>query len=278
MALFNSVAECMQYLETCKKAFPVLHEIIKPGDVKAWAKQLAAHASLDDYLLTEMGNLNLLNISIATGWGLENGRQDEPPLRHYQGLLEKLSTYLDKFPRLKANRSFRGKVKNLTGLSLLTTLSELSLAFQLATNGYQVVFEKKFKRAAAAADKDVDVSATDATGHVVHFEVYMPSKVMEDEGFLDLNEDDADFAGRVEAKLLTKFGNEVITALDGQVFLAVNTAFFDRLRVKNAFSFTASDYSRLIDLVPRPVDGILLFDDDFGAGNSFRFGPLLRKL
>ena len=276
MALFNSVTDCVRYLEVCKSAFPVLSEIIKPGDTKSWVKELESCASLDDYLLGENGNLNLLNISIATGWGLEKGREAEP-LTHYKRLLQKLSTYLQKFEKLKANRAFRGKVKNLAGMSLLATLSELSLAYHLAANGYGVEFETKFKRTDIATEKDVDLSVTDGQGRVTHFEVFMPHKKMEVDGFFDLNEDDADFEGRIKTKLLEKFGSEGFSELSGQVYLAVNKAFFDRIRLKDAFSFTASDYRALAKLTPRHVDGILLFEDGFGSDNSFRLGPLLRK-
>ena len=276
MALFNSVTDCMRYLDVCKSAYPVLSEIIKPGDVKAWTKQLESCASLDDYLLGENGNLNLLNISIATGWGLEKGRKAEA-LTHYKRLLQKLSIYLQKFDKLKANRVFRGKVKNLAGTSLLATLSELSLAYHLEACGYGLEFETKFKRTDIATEKDVDLSVTDGRGQVTHYEVFMPHKAMEVNGFFDLDEDDADFAGRIETKLLDKFGSEGFSELSGQVYLAVNKAFFDRIRLKDAFSFTASDYRALTELTPRHVNGILLFEDDFGSDNSFRLGPLLRK-
>ncbi|UYZ65310.1 hypothetical protein [Hymenobacter weizhouensis] len=251
-------------------------EIIKPGDIKAWVKQLESCASLDDYLLGENGNLNLLNISIATGWGLENGREAEA-LTHYKRLLQRLSVYLAKFEKLKANRAFRGKVKNLSGTSLLATLSELALAYYLAGEGYEVKFETKFKRTDITTEKDVDLTVTDGRGQIAHLEVFMPHKTMDVDGFFDLDEDDADFAGRVSAKLLDKFGSEGFSGLNGQVFLAVNKAFFDRIRLKDALSYTASDYRALARLTPRHVDGILLFEDDFGSDNSFRLGPLLRR-
>ncbi|GAA4492764.1 hypothetical protein GCM10023172_00410 [Hymenobacter ginsengisoli] len=117
----------------------------------------------------------------------------------------------------------------------LPTLSELSLAYQLAASVQEVKFETKFRRADTGTVKDVDLTATDSNGAVVHYEVYMPNKDMKVEGYFDLSQDDTLFADRIKAKILDKFGNGVVNELEGSTLLAINTAFFDTLRLKKCF-------------------------------------------
>lgn len=278
MTIFNSVADCILYFETCQKAFPVLNEIVKPGDFKGWVRKLEFYAnpSLDDYFFTINLSRNLLYISVATGWGLLTNQESEP-LRLYKQMLAKLSLYLQNFPELKANRSFRGKAQNLNELGLLPTLSELSLAYQLAASGQEVKFETKFRRADTGTVKDVDLTATDSNGEVVHYEVYMPNKDLEVEGYFDLSQDDTLFADRIKAKILDKFGNGVVNELEGSTLLAINTAFFDTLRLKNALSLAAADDAWLRTLIPEHMAGLLLFDDDFETHDSFTFVRRLMK-
>jgi len=276
MAIFTTVAECVRYYETCQTAFPILSEIVKPGDFNNWVRKLESCASMDDYFFLENPGLNLLYVSVLTGKGLETQGEAEPYV-HCKRLLQKLSLYLHTFPALKANRVFRGKVQNLNQLSLLSTLSELSLAYQLAAGGQQVKFETKFKVGEASAEKDIDLSATDSNGELVHYEVYMPISQLEADGFLDLNQDDAYFEKRTKAKLWEKFGNGEITGLRGQIVLAINTAPFDTFRLKNLLSLTASDAAKLRTLIPPYMDGLLLFDDGFESDNSFKFVRRLMK-
>jgi hypothetical protein len=156
-------------------------------------------------------------------------------------------------------------------------LSELSLAYYLATSGQKVSFETKFRVGDVAAEKDVDLSTIDTNGNAIHYEVYMPIKQLEIDGVLDLSQDDAYFEKRIKSKLFEKFGTGEISELKGQIVLAINTAPFDTFRIKNVLSLTAEDDKHLRTLIPPHMDGLLLFDDNFDSDKSFRFVRRLMK-
>lgn len=309
MAILNSVAECLAYIEICKNEFPILKEIINAKDLLTWEKKLAAVSSLDDFILGKLPveanledeaveeedatweavmleeqpvqedeiiyYLNLLNVSITAGFCFVNGHENDH-CTHSKRLLAKLSLYLDKFPELKSDKRFPGKIKNLEGPNFLAALSELSLAYKLASNGLSVIFETPFKLPGNANKKDVDLTVS-KNGQAFHLEVYMPVQPVNIQGFFDPSEEDKHFEYKVWKKLTDKFGDEKISELNGQVLLAVNIAFMEMLRIKSTQSDLTDNYSALTALIPKHIDGLLLFVDGFGTDNSFCFDKLLLK-
>ncbi|MCA8833285.1 hypothetical protein [Hymenobacter pini] len=303
MAILNSVAECLAYIEKSKIEFPVLHELISAHDLLAWERKLADVPSLDDFLLGPVGeeenaeddpNLddgwegaapveqaevtkwNLLSVTFTAGFCGANGHETDI-CRHAQRLLTKLSLYLETFPELKLDKRFLGKIRNLVGVNFLATLSELSLAYQLHMSKLNVTFETPFKLPGATGNKDVDLTATHPDGYTFHLEVYTPSNSITGRGFFNLKEDDQLFKSKIRQKLFAKFGREEIQELNGRVFLAVNIALMDMLRIKRGLFGLNSNYQELARVIPRHIDGLLLFDDDFGTDNSFHFQRLLLK-
>ena len=276
MKIFKNTEECISYLQNAIRLFPFLNDLIKEKDINSWTKKLDACESLDNILFGTEAKLNLLNITILTG--LSNGKNYNDGLfSHCKMLLNKLDLYLQKFTELSANKKFTDKLKNIEGLNFMSTLSELSLAFQMAKEDLSIRFETKFKQVKTGKGRDVDLSVYDKNNNVVHMEVYMPNKQLDINSFFDPRQDDNHFESKIEKKLLDKFGKDGMTKLNGLVLLAVNKIFFDMLHVKSAMPFVQSNYKSLIRFVPKDVDGLFIFEDGFESIDSYRFEMLLLK-
>lgn len=159
MAILNSVAECLAYIEKSKVEFPVLHDIISSDELLAWEEKLGGVPSLADFLMgpvgeeeslddapnsetsweeasplqqAEVSKWNLLNVTFTVGFCRANGHATAIG-QHAERLLAKLSLYLETFPELIADKRFLGK-----GVSLESeqkpTLSKFSQPF-LPTSG-----------------------------------------------------------------------------------------------------------------------------------------------
>ncbi|MEJ0106607.1 MAG: hypothetical protein WDO19_30455 [Bacteroidota bacterium] len=276
MKIFKDTEECISYLKDGIKEFSFLNDIIKLKDFNSWTQKLDICESLDEFLLGTEAKLNLLNITIATGLSI-NKNYDDRLFSHYRMLLNKLDLYLQKFPELKANKKFKDKLKNIEGLNFLSTLSELSLGFQMAKHDLSIKFETKFKQLETGKNRDVDLSVYDKNDNIIHIEVYMPNKQLDVTGFFDPNQDDKHFESKIENKLSDKFGKDGIAKLNGLVLLAVNKIFFDMLHMKTVLPFFHSNYKNLIKFIPKDVDGLLIFEDGFESIDSCRFEKLLLK-
>lgn len=306
MSLFATVDDCLAYVTRCQQQYPYLNDLLRPPQRAAWVRALTQHADrLDAYLLGELPppdspeteepgdeiatewpsthstgtpdeetKLNLLLISVVTGWGLATGH-DDVHLMRYRHLLETLGLHLRTFPHLLDSRNFRGKITNPGGFAFLATLSELALAQYVAEQGWTVEFETKFQPADVPAPRDIDLTVRSPAGTVVHLEVYTPHQAMEAQGFFDVTQDNARFTNRMAHKLAEKFGQSDIPELTGRVLLAVNTSFLDLLRVQNLLPATAVHYQRLLPLPPQAVDGILVFESEFDGHAGCRLVSLL---
>lgn len=141
--------------------------------------------------------------------------------------------------------------------------------------GWRVEFETKFQQVSTNGPHDIDLSAWDTQGNAVHLEVYMPHKTSDVQGCFDPAQDNHAFEARVKHKLMIKFGQQGFTGLNGQVLLAVNTAFFDLLRVQELLSPVSVNYQSLLQHLPPQLNGLLLFADGFESDAFFRLIGLL---
>jgi len=107
----------------------------------------------------------------------------------------------------------------------------------------------------------------------------MPNKQLNLNGFFDPNQDDTHFKSKIKQKLIDKFGQDGINELNGLILLAINKVFFDMIHVKTVLPFFSNEnvYKDLIILIPKDVDGLFIFEDDFGYNNSYRFEKIILK-
>jgi hypothetical protein len=278
MKLFKDISECIKYSEKGIEQYSSICEIVKQSDYNKWRNKLEKCDDFEDYILGENTKLNILNTSALIGYSLRKSLEDSL-FFHYKNLFKKLDTYLDTFTELKKEKNFIAKLKNLENLAFLSTLSELSLAFILKKLGLNVKFETKFNQVNSGKKRDVDISVSDKKNNVVHFEVYMPNKHLELNGFFNPNQDDSHFSSKIEQKLFDKFGIDGISGLNGFVLLAINKVFFDMIHVKTCFPFLGNEnvYSDLIRLIPKDVNGLFIYEDDFSGENSFKFERIILK-
>jgi hypothetical protein len=287
MSLFKDADDCLAHLELCCQWFPWLSELIGTKGRKAWTNKLRDQANPSDYLLENGASLNLLNISVMTGYSIITGLEDDH-FTHYRRLLRKLNLYLRTF-KLKDDKSFQDKIINLEGVYFLSTMSELTLAYQ-ANRKYRVSFETPFKLLATTPGKrDIDLSVHTDKGNTFHLEVYMPNKLLEvddpDEFESDdfplrvfgLKQDDYDFEARIKSKLSKKFGQAGFSGLTGRVFLAINNVYVDMLQIRDKLAPGTSDYRALLRHLPEGVDGLVIFKDSFESDDSFVIDCILRK-
>ena len=276
MAHFTDGIECINYSKYALDQYPSLKELMVPADFDIWADKLNRCSNIRDFLLGNAARLNLLNVSTYVGFNLQESVSD-PFSDHCKIVLAKCELYLKAFPGLKSNKSFKTKIKNIDTLSFLSTLSELSLAYELKKYGLSVKFESKFKQLTTQKDRDVDISASDINNNEMHFEVYMPNKQSETNGFFDFTEDVSHFERKIGHKLIDKFGQDGISGLNGTILLAINKIFFDTMHIRTALPFFESGYENLIKLIPDGIDGLFIYEDGFGSDNSFKFENIVLK-
>lgn len=97
----------------------------------------------------------------------------------------------------------------------------------------------------------------------MHIEVYMPNKQSKIDGFFNPNEDEPHFEYKIGKKLFDKFGENGIAELKGTILFAVNIAFFEMLSIKRIIN-PQSDFIHLLGHLPTGVDGLVVFEDNFG--------------
>ena len=268
MRMFNNIEECMTYANAGINHCENIKQIISPNDYEIWEQKLREKIDFENYLINE-SKLNLLNLSILTGYGLANNA-DDFMFAHYRRLLDKLNNYLATFPVLLSDESFIAKVKNIEQFSFLSLITELSLASYFKTLQLNIKFETAFRLIKSNKKRDVDITVSDSKGNEMHLEVYMPNKQSEIDGFFNPGDDDHHFEYKIGKKLLDKFGENGIADLKGTTLLAVNIAFFDMLQIKRTIN-PQQDFTHLLQYLPTGVDGFFVFEDNFRDENSFRF-------
>jgi len=278
MDFFDNINECIDLLIQAINKYSSLNEIIEPKDFKYWTHKLNNCKDINDFLFVKSNNLNLLTISAYIGLSIKNNF-DNSIFTHYKRLFSKVDLYLNTFPQLISNKKFKDKLKNLENYVFLSTLSELSLAYQLKEIGFTVEFETKFKNLKTGKIKDVDLSIS-KSNNKIHIEVYMPHKQLEVNGFFDPNQDDSHFATKIEQKQNDKFGQDGIIGLNGKILLAINAVFFESFDLKNELLCFNNEnlYMNLINNIHNDIDGYLIFMDEFGHDNSFKFIKYIEKI
>lgn len=278
MKLFTDINECISYSEKAIKQYSFICDMVMQSDYIKWTNKLEQCNDFEDFLVGENAKLNVLNTSVLIGYCFSKSHIDSL-FFHYKNLFKKLNTYLGTFPELIKDKEFNAKLKNLENLNFLSTLSELSLAFSMKKLGLNVKFETKFIQLKSGKKRDVDISVSDKNGNELHFEVYMPNKQLDLNGFFNPNQDDSHFSTKIDKKLFDKFGVDGISGLNGLVLLAINKVFFDMIHVKTCLPFMGNDniYNDLVKLIPKDVSGLYLYEDDFSGENSFRFEKIILK-
>jgi hypothetical protein len=276
MSVFKDINDCIELSKISIGQYSKLNELIDENDFTIWRKKLNDSFDFENFLIGTDTKLNILNTSVMVGLSIRESLNDNL-FNHYRMLLNKTEIYLTAFPELINNKSFKDKIKNIENLNYLSTLSELSLALFLKQSGFDVFFETKFKHALSDKKRDIDITAIDKSNRKFHFEVYMPNQQLDISGFFNPNQEDSKFSSKIKYKLFDKFGQEGINEINGRILLAVNKVFFDMIHFKTALTFLNNKniYNELLGLLPKDVDGILFFEDEFSEENSFRFDALL---
>ncbi len=277
MKLFTDINECINYSEKAIKQYSFISDMVMQSDYDKWTNKLEQCDDFEDFLVGENSKLNVLNTSVLIGYCITKSHNDSL-FSHYKNLFKKLNTYLETFPELIKDKKFNAKLKNLENLNFLSTLSELSLAFSMRKLGLNVKFETKFIQLKSAKKRDVDISVSDKNGNELHFEVYMPNKQLDLNGFFNPNQEDSHFSTKIDKKLFDKFGVDGISGLNGLVLLAINKVFFDMIHVKTCpppFMDNDNVYNDLVRLIPKDVSGLYIYEDDFSGENSFKFERII---
>lgn len=128
MEIFSNSQKCIQYAKLTISKYPFLEEIIDKHDCDLWVKKALQRDNFNPYLVNS--NINILNSILFYGYCIDNNIE-KPVTHYYKGILDKLSLFLTVFPELTSEKNFKSKIKNIEGLNFLSTLSELSLAYQL---------------------------------------------------------------------------------------------------------------------------------------------------
>lgn len=269
----DDLAEIMRYVDIGLTGFPNILSLITDNDIRSWKNKIGKSENYKQYLLEE-SNFNILTLSYIIGYEKFHKVAESTPIT--QLIFRKLESYLDQFPELLSDKSFINKIKNLEGLNFLSTLSELSLASHFLKQGFSIRFETRFVHKDSDIRKDVDLTVTDKKGNSFHLEAYMPTEQSFIDGFFDPHSEDHHFEFKIGKKLLDKFGPDGITGLNGQVWLAVNVAMFDMIRLKLATGLPIN-HKNLITFLPPDTHGFLLFNDDFATIDSFQIIKLVAK-
>jgi hypothetical protein len=253
-----------------------VNSLIQKKDYAFWEKRLRKEKNINSYLLNNK-NYNLLNLSVVVGLHIAASDPNEITA-HAKKTLEALDGYLSLFPELLTDKSFIHKLKNLEGMSFLSTLCELSLAKYFKEKGFLVGFETPFSQTGSLPKKNVDLSITDTDGNIFHFEVYMPANSTDIDGFFSPTEEDHHFEYKVMKKLEDKFGKKGIAGISGKVFLAINVSFYDDLRIRGILSDGNFDlFARAKKHLPDGVDGAVFFTDEFVNNDGAHLGVLIEK-
>lgn len=278
--MFNNTDECIKYLNIGIGQNLFLSEIINTKDYSKWKNILIKTADINNFLVGDSAKFNILNITILAGYCIDKNIENELS-DYYHGMLKKLELYLKSFPDLKDDDSFNSKIKNIENLFFLSTMSELSLAYQLKKYGFLIKFEtplKKLISGSKGSKKDIDITVCDDSNNQVHLEVYMPNKQFNADVFFDINQDDKSIAKKIDSKILDKFGKNEIFELNGEILLAVNVAFLESLRIKNSLPILNINSFEDLDIhIPNHINGVLFFEDEFNQTNSFHFHKLLLR-
>ncbi len=287
--IFKSVEECINFSRKALNHLPNINAMIEGSDFDKWAFILHSKPDFRNYLIES--ELNILNATALEGLANEH-KLDNPVLNHIKIVLSKTDLFLSSFSELKTDDSLKHKIKNLDGLNFLSTLSELSLAYFFKKLGYDILFEKKFIQSSTGRSRDIDLVIKSGNNNELNIEVYMPNHRLNVDGFFDPNQDnprlnvdgfydpnqdDSLFIERINRKILQKFGLDGISGLNGKTLLAINKVFFDSVQVKTILPFLSNDtvYNDLIKLLPIDIDGLIIFEDDFGSKNSFKLERVL---
>ena len=278
MKVFKDINDCIELSKIAISQYSKLSEIIDENDFAIWHKKLNDSNDFENFLIGIDTKLNIFNTTVMVGLSIRKSLNDSL-FNHYKMLLKKTENYLMAFPDLANNKSFRSKIKNIENLNYLSSLSELSLALYLKQSGCVVAFETKFKQAVSQKKRDIDITVTDKYKNIFHIEVYMPNQHLDISGFFNPNQEDSTFSRKIKYKLFDKFGQEGINEIKGKILLAVNKVFFDMIHIKTVLPFfnNKNVYNEILELLPKDINGILFFEDDFSEENSFRFESLLTK-
>lgn len=258
-------------------SYPNLNNIISEKDFFNLVNKYSSLKEFEKFLFLD-SKFNILNISAIIGLG-DKLTPTESIINHCKTLLNKLDMYLSTFPLLKVDHSFRSKLLNIEGFYFLSILSELSLAYKLATGGFKVDFETKFEIIGSKKKKDVDITVSKGNDLKFHIEVYMPVKLMDESGFLDLSKSDLLFRRKVDKKVFDKFNSAELSKLNGKVLLAVNIAFMENLEIERILTqFTTPKNSTNLNLdIPPILYGVIIFKDNFIEDSSFTFCEIILK-
>ena len=276
------VDQIIKYVTLALERFHRLKPLVSEGDIKSWRKLLASNIDPESLIL-EM-NFNFLSTLYLAGINKEEYFSVKAI-----NILTKLDLYLTAFPMLRNSRKFRKKIKNIGCVNFLSTMSELTLAYQLQKGGYIVEFESRFTKANNSSNNDVDIKVRKSGSKPFHIEVYMPHGQSEDvpnlfaEGtcanaFLDIQEADQALNSKVHSKNVDKFGLDGFSGLEGMCLIGVNQVFFESIYVKSVLGI--QDYALLEHTlqVSKGVEGLIIYEDDFSSEHSFRFKKLLVKV
>jgi len=274
MSLFADDTDLIDKIQKIIGRYPNIAAMMRKKDWPRWKSIVTAAGGFQAYWDAPERKLNMLMAAIMI---FSNDSDSNDFMQHGVNLFEKLNGWLGRFPVLIRDKSFMGKIKDLEGLSFLSCMTELSLAAFLSDNHYSIQFEKKFLQHGKTNKNDVDVSATDADGNTLNFDVYMPNYGSELTDFFDGHGQDNYFTYKVSEKLKGKFGNNGFSGLSGKTLLAVNYAFCDDVFARALLPLmdNRATFEGLQVSLPMGVDGILFFADNFSRGTSFHLDTVI---
>ncbi|UII26601.1 hypothetical protein LVD15_25445 [Fulvivirga maritima] len=264
------VTECIQYAKESIIRYNAIDNLINDDDYLKWQNKMTDENDFYDYFFGGKNNLNFLIIAVLISRPISGNR-------NYKIYFEKLNQYLTEFPELQTDKGFKDKITNLGGVNFFSTLSELTLAVQLKSMGYKIIFEHPFTHKVSGNRRDVDITITGDKGEEIHFEVYMPNKELPPNsasGFITLDAHDESLFNKLKGKMIKKFGKAGFSGLNGKVLLAVNIAFMQLLNLRNVLQPVEEEENvhreifKEIEFAPE-VDGVIIFRDDFSSDNSF---------
>lgn len=281
------VDEVMSNIQVGLSRFPLLQTLVRGSQLKGWEKLLKAQDDAWSFLSSLNYNM-LLTLTIA------GGDSEHPFFPTAINILTKLEAYMSAFTKLAEQKKFKDKINNLKGVNFLSTLSELSIAYQLHQASYQIEFETPFSRPDLDSIKDVDITAWLPGRRPFHIEVYMPHEQLQSmeeadveyiaavhfnysAAFLDFNSSNVVVSTRVDSKNRGKFGTLGFTGLEGMCLLAVNEAYVDTAYIQSRLGI--SDYSKLQQIVncSKGIQGLIVFEDNFGSKHPFQLRRILFK-
>ncbi|CCH57615.1 hypothetical protein BN8_p06811 (plasmid) [Fibrisoma limi BUZ 3] len=272
-----NIDECIDYARAGVARFEGLQSIITENDFSKWKHKLESVDDVAAYLWgdEETGaDYTLLSAAVLVGYQ-GNRMLAFGEIVHAERLLNRLDGFIRRFPQLtvpgRTSKQFADKIKNLADFHLLATLSELTLAYWFAKQGFTVEFETPFTHPVTGKRKDADLTITSSAGSQMHVEVYTPNKRFEADGFVDLEGEANRYLRKIEYKLEDKFGSGEISELNGKVLLAVNQTYFDAARLQQVLADLGQgeSYEGIAKRLPLEIDGILIFEDDFSRTDSF---------